>query len=187
MVHTHGKGAEVTTPAERYFDQEDDDYEYESEYDYGQGEIPPELPRINYPGVITAHELKGYADKVDPDSILSAKIDPDSIISNCKLHVGGWIREAPLSIEELKKVQQAGERKYTPVEPAHYDFPGGVSVAQVSQHLTSFGGQALQYVARATRLDGNNKASTTEGLIEDLEKALLLLRREIARLGFESK
>lgn len=62
--------------------------------------------------------------------------------------------------------------------PTYYDFPGGVQVRDISAHLTSFGGQALQYVARATRLDGNNKGEA----VKDLRKAIDFIGWEIERL-----
>lgn len=64
------------------------------------------------------------------------------------------------------------------VNPNHYKFPNGVETRQISQYLTSFGGQALQYIARATRLDGQNKGDS----IEDLEKAVKFIQWEIERL-----
>lgn len=64
------------------------------------------------------------------------------------------------------------------INPTYYDFPGGVQVRDISAHLTSFGGQALQYVARATRLDGNNKGEA----VKDLRKALDFIGWEIERL-----
>ncbi|MBF6085167.1 hypothetical protein IU485_27725 [Nocardia cyriacigeorgica] len=69
------------------------------------------------------------------------------------------------------------------LSPNHYQFPGGVQLRQISAHLTSFGGQAVQYVGRATRLDEQaNKHPTIEGRIEDLNKAINFLRWEIERL-----
>lgn len=65
-----------------------------------------------------------------------------------------------------------------PISPDHYQFPGGVEVRQISAHLTSFGGQAVQYVARATRLDGKNKGDQ----IENLKKAQKMIAWEIERL-----
>lgn len=65
----------------------------------------------------------------------------------------------------------------TAIDPGHYKF-GDVEVRQISGHLTSFGGQALQYIARATRLDGNNKGDA----IEDLKKSLRFIQWEIERL-----
>lgn len=62
--------------------------------------------------------------------------------------------------------------------PTYYQLPGGVEVIQISEHLTSNGGQAVQYVARATRLDGKIKGSP----VEDLRKSIWFIEREIARL-----
>lgn len=64
------------------------------------------------------------------------------------------------------------------IAPEHYAFPGGVRVHQISTHLTSCGGQAVQYVARSTRLDGNNKGNP----VENLRKAIKFLEWEIERL-----
>lgn len=65
-----------------------------------------------------------------------------------------------------------------PVDPDHYKFPGGIEVRQISAHLTSFGGQAVQYVARSTRLDGKNKGDR----VENLKKAQRMIDWEIERL-----
>lgn len=62
--------------------------------------------------------------------------------------------------------------------PDYYRFPDHVQVVDISEHLTSNGGQIVQYVARSTRLDGNNKGEQ----IKDLAKARRLLKREILRL-----
>lgn len=64
------------------------------------------------------------------------------------------------------------------VNPSHYQFPSGVEVRQISGYLTGFGAQALQYVARATRMDESNKGDR----IEDLRKAVKFIEWEIARL-----
>lgn len=61
----------------------------------------------------------------------------------------------------------------------YYDFPGGHAVRHISAHLTSFGGQVVQYVARSTRLDGRNKGE----VVRDLKAARRLLDWEIERLG----
>lgn len=80
---------------------------------------------------------------------------------------------------ELKK-----ERAYVALQPnSYYDFPGGVEVRQISAHLTGFGAQALQYVARSTRLDGKNKGD----VVSDLTKAIDFIRWEIERLQGDSK
>lgn len=66
-----------------------------------------------------------------------------------------------------------------PVDPDHYKFPGGVEVISISEHLTSNGGQAVQYIARATRIDGKVKGEP----LEDLRKAKWFIEREIERLS----
>lgn len=60
----------------------------------------------------------------------------------------------------------------------YYKF-GDVQVIAISRHLTSNSGQALQYIARSSRLDGNNKGDT----VGDLRKAIDFLGDEIARLA----
>lgn len=67
--------------------------------------------------------------------------------------------------------------------PKHYKFPGGAEVNDISAHLTSNGGQALQYVARSTRLDPeNNKGDSVDDSITDLKKAKVFIDFEIERL-----
>lgn len=63
--------------------------------------------------------------------------------------------------------------------PAYYMLPNGVETIQVSQWLSSLGGQAVQYVVRATRIDGVVK----EDPIQDIDKAIFLLRAERDRLA----
>lgn len=73
-----------------------------------------------------------------------------------------------------------------PVErPRYYIFPNGAEVIDISEWLTSNAAQAFQYLARSSRLDGNNKSATVEGRIEDLQKAVTLSLREIERLRNE--
>lgn len=62
--------------------------------------------------------------------------------------------------------------------PRYYQFPNRVQVVDISEHLTSNGGQAVQYIARATRLDGNNKGEA----LQDLAKARRFIKREIRRI-----
>lgn len=79
--------------------------------------------------------------------------------------------------KELLNTQNLSKPE-TAVNPSHYDFPGGVQVKDISAHLTSFGGQALQYIARSTRLDGMNKGEQ----VTDLQKAIKLIEWEIERV-----
>ena len=62
--------------------------------------------------------------------------------------------------------------------PPHYKFSNGAEVIDITENLTSNGGQAVQYIARSTRLDGNNKGD----VLEDLRKARWFLDREIERV-----
>ena len=66
-----------------------------------------------------------------------------------------------------------------PVDPDHYKFPGGHEVINISEHLTSNAGQAVQYLARACRIDGRVKGNP----VEDVRKAIWFAQRELARLG----
>lgn len=72
-----------------------------------------------------------------------------------------------------------------PVNPSHYELPGGEQVSWISRYLTSNGGQAVQYIARSTRLDGNNKSSDIADRIEDLKKSVWFIEDEISRLEEE--
>lgn len=64
------------------------------------------------------------------------------------------------------------------VNPNHYKFPGGAEVRHISQWLTANSAQALQYIARSSRIDGDNKGDT----VADLNKAIRFLEFEIDRL-----
>ena len=78
----------------------------------------------------------------------------------------------------FKDVEEPIEEENNQLSPNVYQFPNGVEVKDISAHLTSFGGQAVQYIARATRLDG-----VVKGLpIQDLYKAIELLKWEAERL-----
>ena len=66
-----------------------------------------------------------------------------------------------------------------PTSPSHYAFPGGAEVIDISQWLTSNAAQALQYIARSSRIDGKNKGDT----VEDLRKAKVFIDFELKRLG----
>lgn len=64
----------------------------------------------------------------------------------------------------------------------YYKF-GDVQVLDISRHLTSNSGQALQYIARSSRLDGNNKGDTAG----DLRKAIDFLRDELKRVDIDNR
>ncbi|AXK89867.1 DUF3310 domain-containing protein [Nocardia farcinica] len=65
-----------------------------------------------------------------------------------------------------------------PTNPDYYKFPNGAETIDLTEWLSSCGGQAVQYIARATRIDGKVKGNP----IEDLRKSLWFINREIARL-----
>lgn len=66
-----------------------------------------------------------------------------------------------------------------PTSPDHYKFGTGAEVIDISQWLTSNAAQALQYIARSSRIDGKNKGDT----VEDLRKAQVFINFELKRLG----
>lgn len=66
-----------------------------------------------------------------------------------------------------------------PVEhPNYYVLPNGRETIEISQWLTSAGGQAVQYIVRATRLDGVHKGER----VQDIDKAIYWLNIERERL-----
>jgi len=76
---------------------------------------------------------------------------------------------------------------YDAVNPSHYQmFSNGAEVIDISEHLTSNGGQALQYIVRATRQENDlRKGDGWLEWVEDLEKAVWFTQREINRLKGE--
>ena len=66
-----------------------------------------------------------------------------------------------------------------PTSPDHYKFGTGAEVIDISQWLTSNAAQAVQYIARSSRIDGKNKGDT----VEDLRKAQVFIDFELKRLG----
>ncbi|MBF6358152.1 DUF3310 domain-containing protein [Nocardia higoensis] len=66
-----------------------------------------------------------------------------------------------------------------PTNPDYYQFPNGAEAIDITQHLSGCGAQAVQYIVRATRTDGKIKGDP----LEDLNKAIWFIRREIQRIG----
>lgn len=64
--------------------------------------------------------------------------------------------------------------------PAYYQFPT-CQVSDISLHLTPAAAQAVQCLARSSRLDGRNKSDRVDGRIEDLRKAQTFIEMEIDR------
>ena len=68
------------------------------------------------------------------------------------------------------------------VSPNYYKgFTNGAQPIDITEHLTGNAAQAVQYLARACRIDGVIK----EDPIGDVEKAILFCERELARLNRE--
>lgn len=64
------------------------------------------------------------------------------------------------------------------INPNYYQLPNGVETVQISEWLSSNGGQAVQYIVRATRVDGVTKTDP----LEDLRKARWFIDSEISRM-----
>ena len=120
---------------------------------------------------------EGYDD--GNGNVTSAVRDADHAPDKCGLcGAENWQEYGPHHSEECMRHATGPESHRDAVDPGHYKFPGGVEVRHISAHLTSFGGQAVQYVCRATRLDGRNKGNP----VEDIDKAITLLQWERDRL-----
>lgn len=65
------------------------------------------------------------------------------------------------------------------VNPNHYQFPNGAEVRFISEWLTANAAQALQYIARSSRIDGVNKGDVKE----DIQKAIRFLEFELERIS----
>ena len=65
------------------------------------------------------------------------------------------------------------------INPNHYrGMSNGAEVIDITENLNFNGGNAVKYIARSCRLDGQNKGQ----VIEDLEKARWYIDREIQRM-----
>ena len=69
------------------------------------------------------------------------------------------------------------------INPSHYaGFTNGSQPIDIAECLTFNSGNALKYLARASRIDGNTKGDR-EKVIEDLQKSRWYIQREIKRLS----
>lgn len=67
-----------------------------------------------------------------------------------------------------------------PINPKHYQgFTNGAQAIDIAENLTFNCGNALKYLARAGRMDGNSKGE----ILEDLHKAAWYVEREINRIS----
>lgn len=92
---------------------------------------------------------------------------------------GRYMRAKAEDAEDIVAARQA--RKEPGRIPNYYLMPNGVEVKEIARYLVSNGGQAVQYIARATRIDGIIKGNP----ISDLEKARDMIDDEINRLKEE--
>lgn len=88
----------------------------------------------------------------------------------CKVQ---W-RDSSTSTEEFSELALDVDS----VNPNHYQFPNGAEVRFISEWLTANAAQALQYIARSSRIDGVNKGEAKE----DIQKAIRFLEFELERL-----
>lgn len=66
------------------------------------------------------------------------------------------------------------------INPSHYKgFSNGAEAIDITENLTFNCGNAVKYLARAGRIDGNVKGE----VLEDLRKAEWYIQREINRLA----
>jgi len=112
-------------------------------------------------------------DCTDAEAEVTVRLVKDGGI--CKYPLSYWDSQSVLIEEQAKgEVQEENNQ----LSPNVYQFPNGVQVRDISAHLTSFGGQAVQYIARATRLDG-----VVKGLpVQDIYKAIEILQWEAERM-----
>ncbi|WP_145501078.1 DUF3310 domain-containing protein [Streptomyces sp. CFMR 7] len=75
----------------------------------------------------------------------------------------------------------AGTGEHTPTSPAHYKWllPHGLEVIDLTENLNFCRGNAVKYLCRAGRKDGAPE-------VQDLEKALWYIKREIQRINKEN-
>lgn len=87
----------------------------------------------------------------------------------------GLIISGPLSFFDVNKTADVVNH------PPHYKFSNGAEVIDITENLTFNGGNAVKYLARSTRQDGQNKGN----VLEDLRKARWYIDREIERIENE--
>lgn len=112
-------------------------------------------------------------DKVDDITIDS---DGDIVDYTPRMLSSGY--EGTTTLGEIRPMTSTHRPADT---PEYYIFPSGTEVIDLSENLSSLGGQVVQYVARSTRIDGKNKGKR----VEDLRKAMNLLQRELHRVVLE--
>lgn len=112
------------------------------------------------------------------DKVDDITIDSDGDIVDYTPRKLSSVYEGTTTLVEIRPMTSA----HRPVDtPEYYIFPSGTEVIDLSENLSSLGGQVVQYVARSTRIDGKNKGKR----VEDLRKAMTLLQRELRRVVLE--
>ena len=103
----------------------------------------------------------------------------DDIMRNHEKILEGVKKAREEVAEDAEDIAAAREARKEPGRiPNYYLMPNGIEVKEIARYLTSNGGQAVQYIARATRTDGIIKGNP----ISDLEKARDMIEDEINRL-----
>ena len=103
----------------------------------------------------------------------------DDIMRNHEKILEGVKKAREEVAEDAEDIAAAREARKEPRRiPNYYLMPNYVEVKEIARYLTSNGGQAVQYIARATRTDGIIKGNP----ISDLEKARDMIEDEINRL-----
>ena len=103
----------------------------------------------------------------------------DDIMRNREKVLEGVKKAREEEAEDAEDIAAAQEARKEPGRiPNYYLMPNCIEVKEIARYLTSNGGQAVQYIARATRTDGKIKGEP----IRDLEKARDMINDEIARL-----
>lgn len=137
-----------------------------------------------YIGIEVDKEAGGLSVRLDPEQNFVAE---DFLEAACELAIIAttydhrWVDD----FEELMTImhKEILDAHGLDMGDNHYYMPNGAQVKWITRYLTSNGGQAAQYIARATRLDGLNKHPGDE--IEDLMKARDFINDEIYRLQQE--
>lgn len=114
------------------------------------------------------------------DDFKDDSFDPASVTSKYVGDGETWSATVAADVDELMEVPVS-----TATSPSYYEYPGGVQMRDITRWHTSNGGQAIQYVGRATRFDLKSKYQSEEGRIEDIDKAINFLEDEKKRLKGE--
>lgn len=107
--------------------------------------------------------------------------DADDDWSDCEPHTGFTVEKHLYTIP--KPNGEFTDHMHVPVNdpvnPNHYQgFSNGAEVIDIAENLTFSAGNAVKYLSRAGRIDGQNKGA----ILEDLRKAAWYVAREIERI-----